>query len=253
VEINSRLVSYTEHETILWDIESSTELRRFPTERVYPTGDGSLLLPGLRKGYSESSGMKAETNVAVLWDARSGNVVKAIDFGFASSTAHTEFSQKLDYVGSYGSSGLAVWDLKTGNRVFQYEPKGERIAKLAFSIDSRRIAASTSRGRVLVWETRSWQRIYEHAGHQKGGGALAFSRDGRVIASGGDDATVVLHDIDAGSEQRRMSAEMVPRSIAFDREGRRLAAAGYPDSDGGRLVILDATTGTRLLLISTES
>ena len=108
---------------------------------------------------------------------------------------------------------------------------------LAFSPDSRRLAAASFDRRVDVWETATGELVHRlpHGGLVL---CVAFSPDGRRLASGGEDKTVHLWDAATGREVLGLRGHTgACGCVAFSPDGQRLASASLD----GDIRIWDAT------------
>jgi hypothetical protein len=95
--------------------------------------------------------------------------------------------------------------------------KGNLITQLAFSPDSRTLAAGSARywrngfeGRVSIWELSTGTLRQEFVGHEGSLSALAFAPDGKRLASGASDTTVLLWDLTfsaAGAKAGKLPAK----------------------------------------------
>ncbi|MCB9891456.1 MAG: WD40 repeat domain-containing protein [Planctomycetes bacterium] len=57
--------------------------------------------------------------------------------------------------------------------------------------------------------------------HRRAAQCLAFTADGKTLASGGQDAEILIYDMEAGSEPRKLTGHRGPvTALAFDGEGR---------------------------------
>ena len=99
------------------------------------------------------------------------------------------------------------------------------ITALAFSPDSKTLAAGTSGSELVLWDVSSQKKLSSLEGHDSNVGAinaLVFSPDGELLASGADDKKVLLWN----TETRQRIGEYSPGStvlaIAFTTGGQNL-------------------------------
>jgi hypothetical protein len=97
--------------------------------------------------------------------------------------------------------GVVLVDLGSGKERLAMPWPGEESARcVAFSPDSRSLAAGGSDGIVRVFEVASARERRRFAGHRGDIVALDFSPDGRRLLSGSDDTTALIWDV-TGLEQ----------------------------------------------------
>ncbi|HEX8200324.1 MAG TPA: protein kinase, partial [Isosphaeraceae bacterium] len=135
------------------------------------------------------------------------------------------------------------------------------IRSLAFSPDGSILASAAYDGRLHLWDVAGARHLRVIADpdvkpsqvYRPGApmAAVRFRPDGRALAYATWGRAVNLLDVGDGAPppRRLVTAEGQPRSLAFDREGRRLAVAW---SDG-RVGVYDSSTGVPLRVVSNNS
>ncbi|TMQ29330.1 MAG: hypothetical protein E6K70_25840 [Planctomycetota bacterium] len=82
---------------------------------------------------------------------------------------------------------MKLWDLATGAEKFSLRVgRGGEDAtfSVAFSPDSRLVAAGSGHGAVRIWDTETMLLRASLKGHTDAVCALAFSRDGKTVRPG---------------------------------------------------------------------
>jgi WD40 repeat protein/serine/threonine protein kinase len=195
-------VSGSEDGTVrVWNLNTSEEIRRFRGHTAAVTA--IAISPDGRRVVSGS-----RDNTLRLWDLQSGAEVQRItdeDEAFIDTVVSSDGRFALS---GGRNGGLAVWDLETSALIRSLSTTKGTVGALAASPDT----AIT---------------------------AIALSANDRLALSGQGDGTVVIWDVNSGTDLRRVSA--------FN--GRVVSAAFMPDnrqvvvSGTNQLIRLDAGTG----------
>jgi WD40 repeat protein len=174
-----------------------------------------------------------------IWDVATGQRLR--DFrGFQSRVSTVAFAPNARWLACGQDAGttagsLQVWDLATADDVTTLsEPAGladhRGFAAVAFSRDSRWLAAGCDDGTVSVWDMVGRRMERTLRGHTAAVRGVAFHPDGRRLASASADQTAKLWDVTTGAELVALPGHTAGiESVAFSSDGRRLASGA---SDG---------------------
>jgi serine/threonine protein kinase/WD40 repeat protein len=124
----------------------------------------------------------------------------------------------------------SAWPVRTTpEKDYLDDHRGEgKVQAVAFSADSRRLAAGAQDGTIRVWDVPSGGLLYVCPSHRTSAEAVAFSPDGRLLVSG--DAAGGVYWWDAASGKELPAKAVMPpapvRRLQFTPDGKKLAAAG---------------------------
>jgi WD40 repeat protein len=154
-----------------------------------------------------------------LWDTTTGNVVRALASGGASSLAFSPDGAIL--VGGIANAGVRLWDVASGAELTNLPivAPGTSV-RVAVSPDGRWIGALSS-ARLQIWSLHTFASVAAFAVDPLAI-SFAFSRDGSSVITGG--ARVNVHAVSDGSLLYQLGDRTCV--VAVSPDGTRLAASG---------------------------
>jgi len=183
------------------------------------TADGALLAAPCEDGQVR------------LWDARTGELKRAIPFDKETKTI--TLSDRADLLAGVGRDGsIKFWDLKTGQISRHFAGPTAAMRTLAFAPD-RKLVAGAARSRatgseytVRIWNDLGTQQATLPAG-LGGISTIAFSPDGRTIVATGLDTDLRAWNTQNGELLRVMDdLPLATFAMGFSPDGKYLATAG---------------------------
>jgi WD40 repeat protein len=201
-----------------WDIENEKELLSIRTTRFKFLGNVAYSPDGRRI----LAGSRMDENSIRIWDAETGQEVKAILGDLWDSGQEVLFALS-------GTDGTTV----------VYNPDGKTIIWTEyFDKDAS----------IKILDAETGRTIRNIKGGKDMIGTLGCSPDGRKIVSAAnfstDNDVIKVWDVNTGRELKRLSGISMVYSITYTSDGRRMAY-----NNGGYIKILDAETYRELLNI----
>jgi WD40 repeat protein len=147
---------------------------------------------------------------------------------------------------------VCVWDLDTGQPVWEQKAPTEVVADVTYSPDGRWLASAcgnpygpSERGEVTLWEAATGVKVHEFPSSRDGVLGVAFSPDSRWLASGCAEGIVRIWDTrDLAGKARELRGHLGwVRRVMFLPDGRLVSAGGSLfGSDFGEVKIWDLST-----------
>lgn len=211
-------------QVIIWETGSWSKLADYDASVIAYSSDGTKLA-----GESEPGEIS-------IWDATTGSSLCTIKLD-GNRDVWAAFSQDGSRLGAGSSSGIEIWDVAKGARLFSmgnggrnsiiFSPDGSTIAKLDSNVMSLR-------------EMSTGAHIAELRGHGDTVGVVAYSRDGTKIASGSERGVVGIWSAVTNSLIQANTLEDEISSVAFSTDKER-AVSG---SNSGAVRVWNVTSGS---------
>lgn len=217
-------VLYRDRLLSIQDIESGTTVREIATgalnaKNVFYSAEGQQIM------------VDDPDHELRVWDTASGEIAHTIpqlesggrwDAAALSRdgrTIATTYIEPRDWT----VSAVYVWDVASGDLLFQVETPEQNPRVVALSPDGRLVFAATQPGAVLAWDIASGEPVYELP-HAATVTTFAFSPDGRYVVTGGDG--VYLWELESGAKIAEMAYAGPVNDVQFSPDGREIAIAG---------------------------
>jgi hypothetical protein len=169
------------------------------------TGDGGPIAVATNSTPSQSPALNRDGRflaaytgkVISVWEVSTGAVISTIPVSPAAQRLllSDDGSRLAAAIPDRHQPRVEVWDVRSGSSIARLVDPPAAISALAFSPDSRRLAAGNNDRTILIWDLETKSVSLTLRGHRGRVMSLAFSPDGRRLASGGGDGTVRIWDV----------------------------------------------------------
>ena len=137
------------------------------------------------------------------------------------------------------STGVGVWDLATGVRVFNIGYSHQMITGLAWSTDSNSITIASNQPGIQQWDVNTGESLVTLDFDSGTFSSLAWSPDGQKLAVGAEEGEADVINYQDGELIQSIGSGYQLNSLAFSPDSQTLAV-GY----GDRIVNIWDVTGT---------
>jgi WD40 repeat protein len=117
------------------------------------------------------------------------------------------------------ATSVQFWDVRRRRRLGMVTGHSDRICRLAFAPDGKRLASASFDGQVGIWDVARRQQIKLLSGHNGDLYGVAFSPDGQTVASCGEDSTIRLWSATTWEKVTTLRGKTRVSSVAFSPDG----------------------------------
>jgi WD40 repeat protein len=236
----------------LWNVDTGQEIHTFPPGggQVFPPGGGQVLgvafspAPPILLATAARPRQTGRTldGEATLWTIEDA---PALIFR-AGPVADVAFRGDGELLAA-AAGEMGERDLATGaERRRPWCGAEASFAALSFSPDGRMLACGGTAGALRLWDLGSGRPAPVLAARGEGVGRTGFSVDGRLFAAAAPGGMVRVWSLPAGGAVAAWSPRFQVNALAFDRAGRRLAAAGATAAGAGIAGVWEVASGRSL-------
>lgn len=195
-----------------------------PTRPAAEGPDGSEILPlPPPPAYRTASAVISQENVP-----QAEYIGRLDPPGEPSSIFAYTFSPDGTQLAALDSNLMMMWDLITGERVF--DAPRQNMSYYYFSPDKDEVYGINLEGRVRAYETSNAEAQRTYTGHPQFNGAHVFDDDGGLLAMGGFDGTVRVWDTREDLSLVTIDAHPLSINVMAFSPDRRYLATGADDS-----------------------
>jgi len=228
---------------ILWDAQTGAQLKTLRGQReIY-----ALAFSPDSKRIASGSG----DDTIKLWDAQTGAEVTTL-------SGHDEWVMAVGFspdgkriVSGSKDKAIKVWDAENWHTLVTIRGHDGPVVSVVFSPDGKTIASGGRDNTVRIWDAETGEELRRFRGHDWYVEYVAFKPDGKHLISASRDGTVKIWDVIIDRESCRFHgySAYMPRSVAFNPDGRQIVTDGMYSYYGGTITLWDAQTGEAIRTI----
>jgi WD40 repeat protein len=138
---------------------------------------------------------------------------------------------------------ITVWELATGNVLWQNSDHKNAVRRPAFSADGKKLVTPSDDNTVRVWDAKTGKHLKSMTTPEENWYSAAFSPDGKLIAAGGGDGVWVFDAETGGLKETFKGYKLGTILVAQFLDNDTLLTGGTPEKGDGNLKLWDVKTG----------
>ncbi|HEX4947343.1 MAG TPA: AAA-like domain-containing protein [Blastocatellia bacterium] len=180
----------------------------------------------------------SDDNTVKIWEAQTGREVRSFSANRVQNVVFSPDSQRLAVAG-FGAFGK-VWDVATGQVVYDLKGFKEFIWSIAFGPDGRTMAVGGDFNTVKLYHTDTGRELSQLPTGNPSGRLLAFAPDGKTLAVEQGRINLALFDVTTQTELHLFKGHTSRLTAAvFSPDNNRIATG----SADGTVKLWDPKTG----------
>jgi WD40 repeat protein len=143
----------------------------------------------------------AGEGVVTIWDAQRAEIKTKMTTPGAVAVLRFGSQDRLLAAGSKDGN-VTVWNIQTGQMIFEGRKHSSAVNAIAFSKDGALMATGSDDRKAIIWELAGGKVRHTLSGHDLAITSIAFSPDASLLAVGTGNASVVLWQVEKGKLER---------------------------------------------------
>ncbi|KAJ3544067.1 hypothetical protein NM208_g3243 [Fusarium decemcellulare] len=217
------IATWKGHEVQLWDAKTGKVSLtlfngwKYDVKDVVFSPDGTLVA-------SASRGVGSAVDVIQIHTTTEGkrNSHPLCNGPMVGSDVLLNVSPDEGFIAASTTDYLAVWDINSGNILWQQMTGSHKAKAVAFSPEATLLATGSASGVVDVYQWTQSYKPQTFKGHRSRVEALCFSPDGTTLASASEVMELHVWDVERGIPLRVFKLSFFPQNLDFSPCGKHL-------------------------------
>ncbi len=210
----------TAGELALWDVATTTELRRFGG--ALPDGHSDWINDVVFSPDGSTALSASQDGTIILWDAATGAFLHRFEGHSGPVNSVAFHPDGTTFISGSTDATLILWDVQTGEARRHFEGHTDVVNTVDFSPDGEKIVSSSADTTLILWQAATGEILHRFEDGQNVIGG-AFLPDGISLVSASD--RLRRWNLEAGQEEEAFGKIFVFRCFAISPDGRTAITA----------------------------